>query len=181
MPDMLICRAKEAARRIPRPPAFTGKLAFIHCTSDKTTLAMWLMLDLRTSSIWLKIALPRQGEQRNMKRTCDVLELAFKISNASWAFINLMLLDNLLNSSNFLFSAASCKAQGKRGAPRRLASGGETAMHSFSDCDWTGITNEISSHLVMLRCNPRLGPLRLIIVTSSSTVDMCPPIVILSI
>ena len=43
-------RAKEAARRIPRPPAFTGKLACIHCTSEKTTLAMWLMLDLRTSS-----------------------------------------------------------------------------------------------------------------------------------
>ena len=76
-------RVKEAARQIPRLPAFTGKLACIHSTSNKTTLAMWLMLNLRTSSIRLKIALPRQGEQCNMKRTCDVLELAFKISNAS--------------------------------------------------------------------------------------------------
>ena len=62
---------------------FTGKVAYIHCTSDKTTLAMWLMSDLRTSSFLLRVALPRQGEQHNMKRTCDVLELAFKISNAS--------------------------------------------------------------------------------------------------
>ena len=44
-------RAKEKARRIPRHPAFTGKLACIHCSPDKTTLAMWLMLDLRVSSI----------------------------------------------------------------------------------------------------------------------------------
>ena len=33
-------RAKEKARRIPTPPAFTGKQACIHCSSDKTTLAM---------------------------------------------------------------------------------------------------------------------------------------------
>ena len=32
-------RAKKAARRIPRPPAFTGKLACILCMSDKTKLA----------------------------------------------------------------------------------------------------------------------------------------------
>ena len=89
-----------------------------------------------------------------------------------------MLLENLLNSSNFLWSAASCKAPGKRGAPMRLASGGETAINSFTDCDWTGITDEICSHFVILRSNPRLGLLRLIIVTSSSTVVMCPPIVI---
>ena len=39
-------RSKEAAQRIPRPLAFTVKLACIHFTSDKSTLAMWLMLDL---------------------------------------------------------------------------------------------------------------------------------------
>ena len=44
-------RAKEAAQRIPRPPVFTGKLACIHYTSDKTTLTIWLMLNLRVSSI----------------------------------------------------------------------------------------------------------------------------------
>ena len=92
-----------------------------------------------------------------------------------------MLPDNLLNSSNFLFSTASYKAPGKRDALRKLASGGETAINSFSDCDRTGITDEISSHLVMLRCNLRPSPLRSIIVISSSTVNMCPPIVISSI
>ena len=52
-------RAKEKARQIPRPLAFTCKLACIHCPSDKTTLVICLMLDLRTLSIWLRIALPR--------------------------------------------------------------------------------------------------------------------------
>ena len=41
-------RAEERARRIPRPPAVTSELACVHCSSDKTTLAMWLMLDLRS-------------------------------------------------------------------------------------------------------------------------------------
>ena len=44
-------RAKEKTQRVSRLPAFTGKLACIHRSSDNTTLAMWLMLNLRTSSI----------------------------------------------------------------------------------------------------------------------------------
>ena len=92
-----------------------------------------------------------------------------------------MLLYNLINSSNFLFSAASCKAPGKRDAPKRPTFGGETAINSYNDWDLRGIIDKISLHLMMLRYNPRLGPLRLIIVTSSLIVDMFPPNMISSI
>ena len=42
--------ASEATRRIPKPPSLTGRLACVHCISDRSEFVMVLMPILRSLS-----------------------------------------------------------------------------------------------------------------------------------
>ena len=170
----------EDARRTPNPPAFIGRLACIHWSSDKLTFAIWQMLDLSNSSVWGIITLSWHGEHRKRCWIQAVLKEHRKINRASWADIVLRLTESRGNSSNFLFNVSFGDVSSKSGAPRRQALVGLTKMKLDRKSDSLSISDAISSLLEMFKMRLTFSPNCLTNVTSSFTVDTVPPSVMSS-
>ena len=64
---------RQDTRLTSKPPSFTGKLAWSHCTSEKSAFVMLWMVDLRTESKTWSDWCDSDGEQRNRWRTLGAL------------------------------------------------------------------------------------------------------------
>ena len=135
------------------PPALTGRLAWIHWTSDRFTLAMWQMLDRCMLSNSFNSGWQQHGEHRSRPRcmTLDVFRENLITKSASWASIERRFVDRRSNFSNLCWSISFKQVPGNNGAPKRHILDGLTTINSLRIDVWAGVVVVINSHLVAFR------------------------------
>ena len=110
--------ASKATWRIPRPPALTATLAWVHWMSDRSELVTRQKSLRRRLSNWTRLSLPAQGERRKICNILGALQQALSRTRASCASSKRSLSIALSRSSHRFAMVMSIAVSRRRGAPR---------------------------------------------------------------